>query len=517
MALTPSLHFVSVKRFAHCFKRFFYSVSPALLFLFFACSPNSSTPPIQPDVVILTLDTLRADATGFGGFPGPITPTLDRIAHRSTIYSRAYTAIPITNASHATIMTGVQPARHECRGFGRPLGDAARTIAEYLKEEGYSTCAFLSGYPLERQIARLDRGFDRYDDEWMKGQSTVDRSAGETVDAAIRHLDTISSGQPVFIWIHFFDPHKPYDPPTMYGKRFDSDYTKMDALHHQTMTLQMVAPPVNKNNAIDSKHDRKDQSIDPEIAESSENDDETPPNLDEMWARYCGETAYMDHEIARFLRYWQDHRGLKKTKIVIVADHGESFEKGYYFRHVHRLFESIIHVPLVLFNFGSQDSRIDPLLTATRDIAPTILASLNQMPVMPMEGRNLMDSRRWTIGETPESAFSETQPTAKPSWGGPYISAVLPHLKLIQSTHSRQMELYDLNTDPGETINLLDDLKNSSDRRMQIEQSGDVLEIKRLLSEFESNQKLQTVESSNPSDALDEQSQEKLKSLGYLK
>ncbi len=478
--------------------------------LLMACSP-ASTPDSRSDVIILTLDTLRSDTTGFGGFPGPITPWLDRLSMRSTVFSRAYTAIPITNASHATIMTGCQPARHECRGFGKPLGESTRTIAEILKAEGYATCAFLSGYPLERRIARLDRGFDYYDDDWMNKQSTVDRPAAQTVDAAIRYLESVPLTQPVFIWIHFFDPHKPYDPPEPDGKRFDPDYRRTGTLHQQSMMLQMAVSEGNKPAKSISEPKLSNGMLDPELSESDTDDATIPSDLEKMRARYQGETVYMDREIGRFLTYWQTKRNLDSTRIAVVADHGESFEKGYYYRHVHRLFESIVHVPMMMVQGKKSTASIRSDLVRTKDIAPTLLGLLTLPPVDSMEGRHLFALSKETGNDTPEASFSETQPQVRSSWGGPYIAAVTQRLKLIQSTGTGKMELFDLERDPGEICDMASNPPGTIDQP-----DPDIVRIRSLLSDFEAIQAVKVDDSDEPTGTLDSESQAKLKSLGYL-
>mgnify|MGYP000990085179 CR=1 FL=1 len=475
-----------------------------------ACS-RVSTPPARNDVIILTLDTLRADTTGFGGFPGPITPWLDRLSIRSTVFSNAYTAIPITNASHATIMTGCQPARHECRGFGKPLGESTRTIAEVLKAEGYATGAFLSGYPLERRIARLDRGFDRYDDEWMKGQSTVDRPAARTVDAAIQYLDSIPITQPVFIWIHFFDPHKPYDPPEPDGRRFDPEYSRKGVLHQQRMMLQEVVPEGKKAATSIADTHGYPGTLDPELSESDTDDATIPPDLEKMRARYHGETVYMDREIGRFLNHWQTKRDIRHTRIAVVADHGESFEKGYYYRHVHRLFESIIHVPMMIYQGKKTPPAVRSDLARTKDIAPTLLGLLTLPPLASMEGRHLFAVSTESGNGSPEAVFSETQPLIRSTWGGPFIAAVTRRLKLVRSTGTGRVELFDIERDPGEVFDLLNDTHDAVVRQDPVFDR-----IRSLLSDFETVQAVRRGESGEPAEALDGESQDKLKSLGYL-
>lgn len=193
-----------------------------------ACSPSDAprdvaagrpggAPIARPSLLLVTLDTTRADVVAPEGSPES-TPTLARLAERSTRFAQAYAAAPMTLPSHASMLTGLYPAGHGLHENGRRLADGVALAPERLRALGYATAAFVSGYPLEKQTG-LARGFDRYDDDFGGG---VERRAAETVARALDYLAGAPSG-PLFLWVHLYDPHEPYDPPEPYRSRYPDD------------------------------------------------------------------------------------------------------------------------------------------------------------------------------------------------------------------------------------------------------------------------------------------------------
>ena len=222
-----------------------------------ACRP-------RPNVLLITLDTTRADRLGCYGCAEAGTPALDRLAREGLRFTRACSHTPLTLPSHATIFTGRYPPEHGLRdNMHHRLGKDTPTLATKLKALGYRTAAFVASYDLDRQFG-LARGFDVYDDRMSppaKGDSVYEREnrADVVADRALAWLAQ-NAGQPFFCWVHFYDPHAPYDPP----------------------------PPFNSN----------------------------------FRNPYDGEIAFMDSQIGRLLAFL-DQRGLaERTLIVACADHG---------------------------------------------------------------------------------------------------------------------------------------------------------------------------------------------------
>ena len=171
-------------------------------------------PPPPPSIVLITLDTTRADAIGPDA-QGIETPAFDALAARGRRFRQAYATAPETLPSHASMMTGLYPAGHGIHENGRVLTATHAVVAERLRGAGYRTAAFLSSFVLARRFG-LARGFDVYDDASDSGRS--ERSARETTDRAIAHLQ--STQGPAFVWVHYFDPHAPYVPPEPYRARY---------------------------------------------------------------------------------------------------------------------------------------------------------------------------------------------------------------------------------------------------------------------------------------------------------
>src|SRR6185503_5897666 len=195
-----------------------------------------------PDVLLVTIDTLRADRLGCYGYAAAHTPNLDALARRGARFAVAVAHAPLTAPSHASILTGVTPLGHGVRDNGAyVLPSSARTLAEDFRQAGYRTAAFVSGFPLKRRFG-FDRGFDVYDDNLPRGKDArrtayVERTADRTTDAALRWLEAAppssSAPAPFFLWVHYFDPHAPYEAPAAFmaggAAPYDAEIAFVDA------------------------------------------------------------------------------------------------------------------------------------------------------------------------------------------------------------------------------------------------------------------------------------------------
>jgi len=178
-----------------------------------ACRGAAPAAPAR-HVVLITIDTLRADAVGAYGSPTARTPTLDGLARDGARFERAWATAPITLPSHASLLSGAYPPGHGARHNGIAIGNDVPTLATALKAAGFDTGAFVSAFPLDRRFG-LARGFDVYDDELPRssdGQAINERSGAETVDRAIAWLRGRGDAR-VFLWLHLFEPHAPYGAP----------------------------------------------------------------------------------------------------------------------------------------------------------------------------------------------------------------------------------------------------------------------------------------------------------------
>jgi len=354
-----------------------------------ADSTKSSIP--GQNVLLITLDTTRADHIGCYGRKNSRTPALDAIAARGVLFEDAISQVPLTLPSHCSLMTGRQPREFGVRINNQAsLGKTHPTLASLLKKNGYHTATFVSSFILDSRFG-LDRGFDLYDDEMSNLSLKIrsldwERPANVVTDRALAWLEANKNG-PFFCWVHFFDPHSPYTPPR-----------------------------------------------------------EFPPT-------YEGEIAFMDSQIKR-LDDWLGHSGMKeKTLLVIVGDHGESFNEHGEEGHGMFLYDTSIRVPLVVAHpqLTPKPARI-PGPVGVIDLFPTILELLG----VPKPDDLLSTSLAGTLqsGRTPpRDIYSESEYVWYSYGWAQQRSLTNAHWKFVSST---KPELYDRTADPAEKNNLFD-------------------------------------------------------------
>jgi choline-sulfatase len=286
----------------------------ALATLFVAIACHRETPSAKhaaspseprPSILLVTLDTTRADAIGPDAL-GVVTPSFNALAARGRRYRQAYTPVPQTLPSHTSMMTGLYPAGHGVHENGRYLSDKQNLLAERLRSAGYRTAAFVSAFALARRFG-LARGFDTYDDEF--GHGRAERAAAETTDRVIDYLRNEGT-QPIFLWVHYYDPHYPYTPPEPYRTR----YAKQP---------------------------------------------------------YLGEVAAMDEQLGRLVGA-VEKRVHGPVAIIIVGDHGEGLGEHGESQHGDLLYQAAVHVPLLLIGPGVSAGVTD-MPVSTRRIFHTIL------------------------------------------------------------------------------------------------------------------------------------------------
>ena len=356
--------------------------------------PDPAPPATRPNVLLVTIDTLRADHVGCYGHAGAATPTLDGLAARGVRFPTAVAHVPLTGPSHACLLTGLTPLGHGFRdngGFALPA--AVKTAAEDFRQAGYRTAAFVSGFPLDRRFG-FDRGFDTYDDRLHKGNDRrrtpyVERFADATTDAVLRWLPA-AGGAPFFLWVHYYDPHAPYEPPGDLAERFRA-------------------------------------------------------------APYDGEIAFVDREIGRLLRGLEEKGALARTVVLATADHGESL--GEHGEGTHGLFvyNATLTVPWIVAGPGIAAGRVPDTVARGIDVLPTLL-EYSGLPIPPsIEGRSLrpaLEGRE--MSDAP--AYAETlYPEREFGWA-PLHALRTAHFKFIEAPRP---ELYDLTADANETTNRL--------------------------------------------------------------
>jgi arylsulfatase A-like enzyme len=272
-----------------------------------ACArePRPSGP---PSVLLVTIDTLRADRVGAYGDEAARTPRLDRLAQEGVLFEQAFTPVPLTLPAHATLLTGLLPPRHGVRGNGSfALGREPLTLAEAMKRRGLATAAFVGAFPVARRFG-LGRGFDVYDDAFERAPGLhfdfAERRADRVVEAASAWL-TRTPG-PAFLWVHLYDPHAPYDPPEGY------------------------------------------RGSDP----------------------YRGEIAFADAMLDRLLGTWDGRPG--PSVVAVTSDHGEAFGEHGEESHGLFVYDTTLRVPLLLRGGGLPKARRVPARVSIADLPATL-------------------------------------------------------------------------------------------------------------------------------------------------
>jgi arylsulfatase A-like enzyme/predicted TPR repeat methyltransferase len=324
---------------------------------------GSAGKPAAQNVLLITIDTLRADRVGAG-----VTPTIDRLAASGVRFTAARTAAPLTLPSHTTIMTGLWPPAHGVReNGGDRLDERHAAVARLLKTAGYQTAAFIGAFVLDRRFG-LAQGFDTYDDQIPRDPAAADRLEAErpasaVIDRALAWLDRASPSDqparpglpdpPFFVWIHLYDPHAPYTPPAEFLER---------ARHVQATSHQ---PPATS----------------------------PPPPATETSLRYDGEVMYADAQLARVVDWIGSRHLAGRTLIIVAGDHGEGLGEHGERTHGMLLYDSTLRVPLVVVEPGRQSARRDDPVSLA-DIAPTILRAAGVKPPAEMTGRDLLGAMR---------------------------------------------------------------------------------------------------------------------------
>lgn len=359
-----------------------------VLFLFF--SSSSCEEGIQPNVLLITIDTVRADQLGcYGG--NLHTPNIDSLAKEGVLFESAFTPLPVTPPAHASILTGLYPMHHGLRFMEQALPPQSTTLAEILAGSGYTCSAVVASSVLDRRYG-LNQGFDEY-------IQPVEAEA--PADAQVRRMQDVvgKSKNPFFMWLHLYDAHLDYRPPPEEQTEFLSD------------------PRVKLYGGQASEFSRK-------ILGPAE-EGVLPAEEDLLLARdlYGGEIRFMDKQLGLLFSYLKEHGLWDSTVIIVVADHGESFRREYPFDHGDRLYEEIVRVPLIIkYPHGPSGARIADKTDLT-DIAPTILDILKIKPEVAFDGVSLIPS---VAGGTAQkkSVYAEAPRRPDPLADGSWVSVI---------------------------------------------------------------------------------------------
>ncbi|HZN04807.1 MAG TPA: sulfatase [Candidatus Polarisedimenticolia bacterium] len=446
----------------------------------------------RPNVLLITVDTLRPDHLGCLGYLRPTSPAIDALAARGVVFRQAVTAAGRTVQSFPSILTGVNPPTHGLRYEGQSTEPIAGrlTLTRALKEAGYDAFAVTQGLNVG-----LHRDFDVYDpdiylDPQGKKVYVPTRNDFEATQKALQWLrGRRGRTSPFFLWLRYNAPHWPYDPPAPYAERFDPDYKGAHTFNEE------AGPGVERGDLIFGKTRLSDREVQHAVA------------------HYDGEVAYADAAIAELLRGLDALGGTEKTIVVLTADHGESLgEHDYFFEHGAYLYEPTVRVPLIVVAPGRLPAgRKVETLGRTIDIVPTVLDLAGVDVPIGLDGVSLV---AWARGESKEPgrpAYSESGRNFYPENPRQKVPGVAGKwrmmrddrwkLLLIPDDPEPQWELYDLQADPGERRNVLAEHPTEADR------------LRRLLLAIVSRDPL-SGDRGEP--ALPDGLEDKLRSLGYV-
>ena len=465
--------------------RTFTVVSVAILLAIagFSLWGSPAEPPLEgaPNVVLITVDTLRADHVSSYGYHLKTTPNIDRLASEGVRFDRAYSTIPLTGPSHFSMFTSRYPQEHGARINGVAVPENSKWLAlpQILRKFGYHDAAFVSAWPLTSRLTGLNRWFEHYDEELTRSYRvfTSTRFAEDVTPRAITWLEG-NSKQPFFLWVHYFDPHEPYH------------------LRERFASPEKVADPAAGTAAGTAE-------------------------MADRIRRYDSEIGYMDHYVGRLLDSLDDLGLRDSTLVALTSDHGESLGEHGYVGHGRRLTENVVRVPL-MFRYPEKIKAgqvINENVTLL-DLTPTLLGmtvadriTQEQVPIA-FAGMSLAPAM--TMGEDlPQRPIRYVTFGGKKAFAPRWLSWMwVPHEnrmplrlgetdglnKMVWSPRKEELAVYDLSEDAHE---LNPDIFAKSDRTYK-------REIPAIQRWFDSTN-LEDAETT-----LTERDAEILKSLGYV-
>jgi len=389
----------------------------------------------QYNVVIITIDTLRSDRLGCYGYARATSPKIDHLAEAGALFENVVCQSSQTLPSHASIFLGTNPRTHLTISRESVVDAGQTTLAEILKGKGYVTGAFISSHALDSKYG-LDQGFDTYWEVHKEAtiperQALKVREADATTALGVLPWLEQHAASRFFLWVHWFHPHRPYDPPPRYHQAFAGGYT-CTATSDPEFIMKVWREEI-------------------ELA---------PEDVAYLSGCYDGEVAFSDAQVGHLLDALSSMNLMENTIVIVTADHGELlYEHESYFGHDIALYDECIMIPLVIHVPGQAPARrrIGELVQSL-DILPTVLDLLGIKCPREVEGKSLMPLLGGSGEPTTKAAFSETYPF--PEKCEPRHAVRTADAKLIWK-EVRQApllkEYYDLEADPGETENLFPD------------------------------------------------------------
>jgi arylsulfatase A-like enzyme len=399
-----------------CLRNFLLALVPLLASLLCGCT--ESPPP--PHLLLITSDALRADHLSGTGYPRVTSPNLDAFAEGAWDFTQAITTIPKTGPAFTTMFTGLHPQEHGVGHNDKMIPPQLSMLAEEMKAAGYRTAAFV-GNPALRPTVGFSRGFDVYVEVAAKG-------GPRAVNGAFLHWARQEWEQPTFVWIHYFDPHGPYDPAARYEALFLGDkWAQSDERVPLDFVVQEGGHPNKVLDALPAYHHREDGE----------------DRVARFLARYDAQVREMDDAFGKVLGFLHSRGLFDPSAIIFTSDHGESLgEHGFYFEHGWFAFEPTLHVPLFIKEAGQVEGRRVEELVSHLDFLPTICGLVDLDTPNAGRGRDLFAER----GEGPPVVIENSD-----RYPVKFHGLRTSQWKYLVSEGDGTEELYDLLADPEET------------------------------------------------------------------
>jgi arylsulfatase len=436
------------------------------LALTLACSdgttPSASRFGIR-HVVLVSIDTLRADYLGCYGHEFVESPHLDALASNGILFTQHISTASTTLASHTSMLSGTYPHTHGVARNGYFVPDSNVMLAEILRDAGFETAGFVGAAPLDPTV-NFDQGFEHYDHRYTTvfdpSPSGYQRRAAEVTDAVIEWLDRTDAGshRPLFLFVHYFDVHAPYEAPQPWGGMYNEDEPEL-----RDILAQLDDPLRTMREAL------RLPGPDPERRFTERVATRVPGAMrvaHALAAEYGAEVSYTDHHVGRLFAALERTDLWNEALVVVTSDHGETlFEHSNVFDHGESVYETEIRTPLIVrLPGGSHGGKRSDRLVSAIDVVPTILEALG-LPAQPgVEGQSFVDEITGTMPPRDPVFAEATKPweiaafSNDPLWPnrGKFQCVRTERYKYMFRLPDGQFRLYDLQQDPLEQNNLLE-------------------------------------------------------------
>ena len=390
------------------------------------CGGAASTSADRPHVLLVTVDTLRADHLSVHGYARETSPRIDAFARSALHYTDMVTVLPKTGPSIATHLSGVDPCQHQVTANRLRIPDEVPLVAETFRAAGYETVAWVSN-PVLSPEKGFDRGFERY--EGFAEEGAMSRLQRQL----LRWVEERDWSRPTFTWVHYIDPHGPYTPPPEYAGLFTGDeLSRAETRRLPTYYEPLQGWPVNYVLGAIPRY---------QLVGSED-------RVAAYVAAYDAEIRYMDAAFGELLDGLRARGVYDGTAIVLTADHGESLgEHDYWFEHGWYAYEATLHVPMIVKPVGAVTPRVIDSQVSNLDTTPTLLAAAGLPVPAQLQGASLLTDP----GERGPLLIQNTS-----TYPDRYLGVRLSGLKYLREARGGR-ELYALEADPREERNLVEE------------------------------------------------------------